>query len=151
MLRTLLLPVLAVAGVIVGVAMVVIGYPEANGTQTVLLELSSLPLSIAVAIGIVILDHRAVRPLGRRTQVVLLTGLGFSALGLVMMMWAYLSGPRELVHLGQLLVWMGLFAGLLVTIRRLPRRSFTSYHVVEREADGEGVGDLADSERTPSL
>ena len=151
MLRTLLLPALAVAGVILSVAMVVIGYPEANGTQTVLLELSSLPLSIAVAIGIVILDNRAVRRLGRRTQFVLLTGLGFIALGLVMMIRAYLPGPRELVHIGQLLVWMGLFAGLLVTIRRLPRRPFTSYRVVEREEDDEGVEDTADSERTPSL
>ncbi|HSK32167.1 MAG TPA: hypothetical protein VK903_01660 [Propionicimonas sp.] len=151
MLRTLFLPALAVAGVILGVAMVVIGYPEANGVQTVLLELSSLPLSFAVAIGIVILDHRAVRPLGRRTQAVLLTGLGFIALGLLTMMWAYLPGPRELVHIGQLLVWIGLFAGLLVTIRRLPRRRFTSYHVVERDADDEGVEDPADSEQTPSL
>jgi peptidoglycan/LPS O-acetylase OafA/YrhL len=149
--RTILLPALAVAGVIISVAMVVIGYPEANGTQTVLLELSSLPLSFAVAIGIVILDRRATRPLGRRTQVVLLTGLGFIALGLLMMMWAYLPGPREFVHIGQLLVWIGLFAGLLVTIRRLPRRPFTSYHVVERDEDDEDVEDPADPGRTPSL
>ena len=151
MLRTLLLPAFAVAGVIVSVAMVLIGYPEANGTQTVLLELSSLPLSVSVAIGIVILDHRAVGPLGRRTRVVLLTGLGFIALGLLMMMWAYLPGPRELVHIGQLLVWIGLFVGLLVTVRRLPRRRFTSYHVVEREEDDRGVGDRADSGQAPSL
>jgi hypothetical protein len=150
-LRTVLLPALAVAGVIVSVAMVVIGYPEANGIQTVLLELSSLPLSFAVAVGIVILDRRAVRPLGRRTQVVLLTGLGFIALGLLMMMWAYLPGPRELVHIGQLLVWIGLFAGLLVTIRRLPRRPFTSYHVIERDTDDEDVEDPADPGQAPSL
>jgi peptidoglycan/LPS O-acetylase OafA/YrhL len=150
-LRTILLPALAVAGVIVSVAMVVIGYPEANGVQTVLLELSSLPLSFAVAVGIVILDRRAVRPLGRRTRRVLLTGLGFIALGLLMMMWAYLPGPRELVHVGQLLVWIGLFAGLLVTIRRLPRRRFTSYHVVERDTGDEGAEDPADSGQTPSL
>ena len=151
MSRTLLLPALAVAGVILGVAMVVIGYPEASTTQTVLLQLSSLPLSIAVAIGIVILDRLAVGPLGRRTRAVLLTGLGFIALGLVMMMWAYLPGPRELVHIGQSLVWIGLFAGLLVTIRRLPRRRITSYRVVEREEDDRGVGDRADSGQAPSL
>jgi hypothetical protein len=150
-LRTAFLPALAVAGVILSVAMVVIGYPEANGIQTVLLELSSLPLSFAVAIGIVILDRRAERPLGRRTQVVLLTGLGFIALGLLMMMWAYLPGPRELVHIGQLLVWIGLFAGLLVTIRRLPRRRFTSYHVVERDDEEEDAEDPADPEERPSL
>ncbi len=151
MLRTVLLPALAVAGVIVSVAMVVIGYPEANAVQSVLLELSSLPLSFAVAVGILILGRKVERPLGRRTQVVLFIGLGLIALGLLVMMWAYLPGPRELVHLGQLLVWLGLFANLLVTIRRLPRRRFSHYHVVEREEDDEGVEDPADSGQTPSL
>jgi hypothetical protein len=144
-LRTLVLPALAVAGVIVSIAMVVIGYPEANAIQTVLLELSSLPLSFAVAVGIVILGHRVERPLGRRTRAVLLTGLGLIALGVVLMIWAYLPGPRELVHLGQILVWLGLLAALLVTIRRLPRRRFTSYHVIDDEADDEGVEEPADS------
>jgi len=150
-LRTVLLPALAVAGVIVSVAMVVIGYPEANAVQSVLLELSSLPLSFAVAVGILILGRKVERPLGRRTQVVLFVGLGLIALGLLVMMWAYLPGPRELVHLGQLLVWLGLFANLLVTIRRLPRHRFSDYHVVEREEDDEGVEDPADSGQTPSL
>ena len=119
--------------------------------QTVLLELSSLPLSFAVAVGIVILDRRAERPLGRRTRRVLLAGLGSVALGLLMMMWAYLPGPRELVHVGQSLVWIGLFAALLVAIRRLPRRRFTSYHVVEEDDEDGAVEDPADSEQTPSL
>ena len=151
MFRTLLLPALAVAGVIVGVAMVVIGYPEANGVQSVLLELSSLPLSFAVAVGIVILGRRADRPLGRRTRAVLLTGLGLVALGLVLVMWAYLPGPRELVQLGQTLVWLGLFAALLVTIRRLPSRRFSSYHVIERDEEDEDEEDPADSDDAPSL
>ena len=151
MLRTLALPALAVAGVIVSVAMVVIGYPEANAVQTVLLELSSLPLSFAVAVGIVILGRRVDRPLGRRTRMVLLAGLGFITLGMIMMIRAYLPGPRELVHIGQLLVWVGLLAALLVTIRRLPRRRISRYHVVERDEDDEGVEDPADSDQTPSL
>lgn len=151
MLRTVLLLALAVAGVIVGVAMVVIGYPEANAVQSVLLELSSLPLSFAVAVGILILGRKVERPLGRRTQIVLFIGLGLIALGLLVMMWAYLPGPRELVHLGQLLVWLGLFANLLVTIRRLPTRRFSHYHVVEREEDDEDVEDPGDSGQTPSL
>ena len=151
MLRTLALPALAVAGVIVSVAMVVIGYPEANAVQTVLLELSSLPLSFAVAVGIVILGRRVDRPLGRRTRMVLLAGLGLIALGMIVMIWAYLPGPRELVHIGQLLVWVGLLAALLVTIRRLPRRRISRYHVVERDEDDEGVEDPADSDQTPSL
>lgn len=151
MLRTLVLPALAVAGVIVSVAMVVIGYPEANALQSVLLELSSLPLSFAVAVGIVMLGHRVERALGKRTRVVLLTGLALIALGVLLMIWAYLPGPRDLVHVGQVLVWLGLLAALLVTIRRLPPRRYTSYHVIESEADGEDVEEPADSGKTPSL
>ena len=148
MLRTLVLSAVAVAGVIVSVAMVVIGYPEANGVQTVLLELSSLPLSVAVAVGIVILGRRVERHFGQRTRIVLLAGLGFIALGVMMMIWAYLPGPRELVHVGQLLVWIGLLAALLATIRRLPRRRFSRYHVVEGD---EGVDDPTDPEHAASL
>lgn len=151
MLRTLVLSAVAVAGVIVSVAMVVIGYPEANGVQTVLLELSSLPLSVAVAVGIVILGRRVERHLGQRTRIVLLAGLGFIALGVMMMIWAYLPGPRELVHVGQLLVWIGLLAALLATIRRLPRRRFSRYHVVEGDEDDEGVDDPTDPEHAASL
>ncbi|MGV8907883.1 MAG: hypothetical protein ACOH1Y_02795 [Propionicimonas sp.] len=151
MVRTLVLPALAVAGVIVSVAMVVIGYPEANAIQTVLLELSSLPLSFAVAVGIVMLGHRIQGSLGRRKRAVLLTGLGLIALGLMLMIWAYLPGPRDLVHLGQVLVWIGLLAALLVTIRRLPRRRFTSYHVIDDEADGEGAEEPLTTDQTPSL
>jgi hypothetical protein len=150
-LRTLVLPAFAVAGVIVSVAMVVIGFPEANAVQSVLLELSSLPLSFSVAVGIVILDRRATGPLGRRSRVVLLSGLGLIALGLVLIMWAYLPGPRELVHLGQLLIWLGLLAALLVTIRRLPRRRFSSYHVVETDDGAGDEEDPTDPERAASL
>ncbi|MCC6497316.1 MAG: hypothetical protein IT193_13770 [Propionibacteriaceae bacterium] len=149
--RTLVLPVLAVAGVLVGVAMVLIGLPEANPAQSVLLELSSLPLSFSLAVGIVMLQRRTVRPIGRRTRVVLLAGLGLVTLGLLLMMWAYLPGPRELVHFGQLLVWIGLLAALLVVIRRLPRQVHSSYHVVEADDAGAGVGDPADQEQRPSL
>ena len=150
-LRTLVLPALAVAGVIVSVAMVVIGYPEANAVQTVLLELSSLPLSFALAVGIVIIGQRVENPLGRRARRVLLTGLALIALGVVLMIWAYLPGPRDLVHAGQALIWLGLLAALLITIRRLPRRRFTSYHVLEDNLDDEGAEEPADPDQTPSL
>ena len=145
-----MLPALAFAGVLFGVAMVVIGYPEAKPVQSVLLELSSLPLSFSVAVGVVMLSRRAERPLGKRTRAVLLTGLGLVALGLLLMMWAYLPGPRELVHVGQIAIWLGLFAALLVAMKRLPRRRFTSYHVTE-EDDEEDVEDRADSRDAPSL
>ena len=150
-LRTLVLPALAVAGVIVSVAMVVIGYPEANAVQTVLLELSSLPLSFALAVGIVIIGQRVENPLGQRTRTVLITGLALIALGVLLMIWAYLPGPRDLVHAGQALIWLGLLAALLVTIRRLPRRRLASYHVLEDDLDDEGVEEPADPDQTPSL
>jgi hypothetical protein len=150
-LRALVLPALAVAGVIVSVAMVVIGYPEANGTQTVLLELSSLPLSFSVAVGIVMLGQRAARPLGKRTQVALLTGLSLVALGLLVIMWAYLPGPRDLVHVGQVLIWLGLLGALLVAIRRLPRQRTSRYHVIADDEEDAGSQDPADSEDAASL
>ncbi len=131
--------------------MVLIGLPESNPVQSVLLELSSLPLSFAVAVGIVILQRRTVRPMGRRTRVVLLTGLALIALGLLLMIWAYLPGPRGLVHTGQLLIWLGLLAALLVVIRRLPRRVHSSYHVLESDDEAAGVGDPADRDQAPSL
>lgn len=139
------------AGVIVSVAMVVLGLPEANAVQTVLLELSSLPLSFSVSVGIVMLAHRAVRPIGRRSRVVFRTGLGLVALGLLLMFWAYLPGPRDLVHSGQLSVWLGLLAVLFVMIRRLPKQQHSSYHVVEGDDAEPGIEDAADREQTPSL
>lgn len=149
--RFLVLPALAVAGVLVSVAMVVIGLPEANPTQSVLLELSSLPLSFSVAMGIVMLQRRALAPLGRRARVVLQMGLALVALGLLLMVWAYLPGPRGLVQAGQLLVWLGLLAALLVMIRRLPRRQHSTYHVVGRDDADAAVGIPADGDQEPSL
>jgi hypothetical protein len=150
-LRILVLPALAVAGVFVSVAMVVIGLPEANAMQSVLLELSSLPLSFSVAVGIVLLQQRAVRPMGRRSRMVFQSGLALVALGLVLMFWAYLPGPRGLVHTGQLVVWIGLLAALVMVIRRLPRRRHSTYHVVERDNGEAALEDPADREQTPSL
>ncbi|MGC3994153.1 MAG: hypothetical protein QM779_08625 [Propionicimonas sp.] len=128
-----LLPAVALAGVLVSVCFVVIGLPEANPVQSVLLELSSLPLSVSVGVGILMLHRRADRPVGPRSRVVLAAGGAAVAFGLVMMAWAYLAGPRDLVHNGQLLVWLGLLAGLIVMIRRQPRQRVTRFHLDESD------------------
>lgn len=138
--RSVLLAAVALAGVIVSVAMVVLGLPEANPVQSVLLELSSLPLSVAVAAGLGILQQRAVRQPGRRSLRVLLAAAVAVIVGLVLVGWAYAFGPREVVHTGQLLIWLGLFAGLVVLVRLQPRRRHTSYRI-EEEPDEAEVAD----------
>ena len=67
MVTRVVLPAVALAGVLVSVAMVLLGLPEATPAQSVLLELSSLPLSGSVAVGVVLLHLRASRPVGRRS------------------------------------------------------------------------------------
>lgn len=146
-LRTIALAAVAVAGVLVSVAMVLVGLPEATAAQSVLLELSALPLSISVAACVAILHLRADKPIGRRSRAVLAAGTGVGAFGLVLMAWAYLVGPRDLVHTGQVLVWLGLLAALVVMIRRQPRQRMTRFHVREDEDENPS----ADPEQTPSL
>lgn len=149
--RTIVLAAVAVAGVLVSVAMVVTGLPEATTAQSVLLELSSLPLSVSVGAGVLILHRRAARPVGPRSRVVLVAGAVLGALGLALMALAYLSGPRDLVHTGQALVWLGLLAALLVMIRRQPRRRSTRFHVPESSDEDGPVEASADPGPTPSL
>ncbi len=149
--QTVALAAVAVAGVLVSVAMVLVGLPEATPAQSVLLELSALPLSVSVGAGVLILHRRATRPIGDRSRRALVAGGAVGALGLLLMAWAYLGGPRDLVHTGQVLVWLGLLAALLVMIRRQPRRRITRFHVPE-EADEGGLDEAqADRRQTPSL
>jgi hypothetical protein len=148
-LSRVILAAAAVAGVVVSVAFVVLGLPEASPAQSVLLELSSLPLSGSVAAGLVLLHRRAERPVGARSRVVLAGGAAAVAFGLVLMGWAYAVGPRDLVHTGQLLVWLGLLAALLVMVRRLPRRRAVRYRILGDE-DADGLAHLVDDPRGPS-
>lgn len=149
--QTIALAAVAVAGVLVSVAMVLVGLPEATPAQSVLLELSALPLSVSVGAGVLILHLRATRPIGPRSRRALVAGGAVGALGLLLMAWAYLRGPRDLVHAGQVLVWLGLLAALLVMIRRQPRRRITHFHVPD-EAEEDGPEEAqADRRQTPSL
>jgi hypothetical protein len=149
--QTIALAAVAVAGVLVSVAMVLVGLPEATPAQSVLLELSALPLSVSVGAGVLILHLRATRPIGARSRRALVAGGAVGAVGLLLMAWAYLGGPRDVVHVGQVLVWLGLLAALLVMIRRQPRRRITHFHVPD-EADEDGPEEhQADRRQTPSL
>jgi peptidoglycan/LPS O-acetylase OafA/YrhL len=147
----LVLPAVALAGVVASVAMVLAGLPEATPAQSVLLELSSLPLSASVAAGILLLHRSASRPVGPRSRRVLAGAGAALGFGLVLMLWAYLVGPRGLVHSGQLLVWLGLVAALLVMIRRQPRRRATRFSLLDAAADADPEDDSADPELKPSL
>lgn len=115
--RIVMLGVIAGFGTLLSVIMVLLGLPEQTATQEVLLELSALPLSVALAAGDLILLERAVRHPGPRGRRVLLGGSLLSAVGLVLVALAYLTGPRGLVQFGQLLIFLGLGAVLLVAIR----------------------------------
>lgn len=130
------LPFIAVGGVVTGVAMVAVGLPEATPLQSVLLELSSVPLSVAVAAGIAILRRRADREPGPRSVQVLAGGGAAIAFGVVLMVWAYAVGPRTVVHAGQALVWLGLLALLLVVLRLQPRRRFARYTLPDQDPSG---------------
>lgn len=146
--RSLVLATLALAGVIVSVAMVLLGLPEANPVQSVLLELSALPLSVAVGIGVWMLHERADGPIPRRSRVVLMVSSGLVALGLLLIGWAYVIGPRDVVHAGQGLVWLGLFAALVVMVQRQPRNRTTRFELTDdADADAEDEDDAhADAE-----
>ncbi len=146
-----LLSAVAVAGVLAGVAMVLIGLPEATPAQTVLLELSALPMSVSVGAGIVLLHRSAGLPLGRRSRAVVMVGGGGVAFGLVMMLWAYAFGPRSFVHAGQVLVWLGLLAMLLVMLRRRRTQRYTRFSLLADDEPGDDDDASADRDRTPSL
>lgn len=143
MLRWTTLLIVIVAGVATSVAMILVGLPETNAAQTVLLELCALPLSVSIGCGIVLAWQRvAVKP-GPRSLLVLRISGGLAGLGLVMMLAAYVVGPRDLVHVGQLLVMLGLLAGLLVVLRLQPR-SATEWFDLSEIADDieESVADV---------
>ena len=129
--RSLRQAVFALAGVFVSVAMVLLGLPETNPAQSVLLELSSLPLSVAVGIGVWMLHERADRPLGPRSLRALLVGAAAVGSGLLLMVWAYAFGPRGVVHAGQGLIWLGLFAAMVVMVRRQPRARATRFELAD--------------------
>lgn len=136
--------VIAVAGVLAGIIMVVIGLPEATAVQSVLLELAMAPISVSLAAALGLLALRA-RPAGRRSRLVLAGAgvVGFA--GVTTMILAYAVGPRPLVHLGQALVLVALLAALLVELRLQPARRRMWFELpAEPEADQPDRAESAD-------
>jgi|GEM_PF-2870486 len=126
----------AVAGVAVSMAMVVIGLPETTETQSVLLELAMLPISVSLAAVLGTLAQRA-RPAGRRSRR-LLAGAGvLGCAGLATMGLAYLTAPRTLVHLGQALLLVGLLVALLVELRLQPARRRSWFELPPEAGDAD--------------
>jgi len=130
--RSWIVAALAVAAVAVGVGMVLLGLPEATPTQTVLLELSSLPLSAALALGVWTVAGR-LRPWSPVTRWALTAAGVAVATGLGLIATAYLAGPRTLVHLGQTVVWLSLLAAMLYVIARSPRRQASRFRLIEED------------------
>lgn len=123
---------LALAGVAVGVGMIILGLPEATPAQTTLLELSSLPLSAALGLGVAQLATR-VRPLTAVTRRVLIASSVGVLVGLGVILAAYAVGPRSWVHIGQLVIWLALFAALIAVVSQLPRRGSTPFELEEED------------------
>lgn len=140
---------LVLLGVVVSVSMIVLGWPEENPAQIVLLELASLPLQAAVGVGLWYLSHRML-PLGRRGRVAGWIAAGLAVAGLGLVGAAYL-GPRGLVHPGLALIWTGLLLAMVLVVTHLPRRRMRELFRVlpDDEEDEDTPGDDESSAGTP--
>lgn len=116
--------------VIASVTMIILGLPEATLLQRRMLELSSVPLSGAVALAVVHLGQRCL-PLRPATRLVLrLTG-GLAAGGVLLMLASYLAAAPPLVHLGQAMLWSGLGFALVQVTLALPRPAGRTFELEE--------------------
>lgn len=147
--RSWIIAALAVAGVGTTVGMVLLGWPEANPGQVVLLELAAVPVQLSVALGLWHLHRLGTRPSAGASRALGVLA-GVSGIGLLLVLLAYLTGPRGLAHLGQSVVWLALLAGLVVIVRRLPRPRFAHTRFIaddeHRTPDGATNGALFDGE-----
>jgi len=132
--RIRLLSVVVALGVLTSIVLVVVGLSEATPAQQVALELSALPLSISLAAGDAILLSTGSRHPGPRGRMVVAGGAGISLLGLLLMVFAYVTGPRGMVHLGQFLVFVGLLLVLFVGMG-MQRSKTEWFHLEEVEDD----------------
>lgn len=110
------LVIIAILGVALSVALTIFGFPEATASQQLSLELSALPLSVSLAAGNLFLLGRAQRTPAKKTRAFLIGSGALSGFGLVLMLLAYLTGPRSMVQFGQFLVFVGLLVVLLIAI-----------------------------------
>lgn len=142
-----LVTVVVLSGVLVLVAVVMIGFglPEQTLLQRRLLQLYSVPLSGALALGVVHVAGRLPSLTGP-TRVVLAVAAAASVLGVAAMAAGLLTGLDTLVPLGQAVMWLSLGSALLWLVSRLPRRSEGRRTFGLRPIDDETDGDLDDDD-----
>lgn len=132
--RTVQLSFVTIIAVALSIALIVFGLPEQTPAQTLALELGSLPLSVALAAGDLMLLDRAKRQPSTGARRGLIGGGVVSAIGLALMAFAYLTGPRGLVQFGQFVVFVGLLIVLLIAIS-LQVSSETEWFHLDEVAD----------------
>lgn len=108
--------------VLVAVVMIAVGLPEQTLLQRRLLQLYSVPLSGALALGVVHVAGRLPSITGT-TRVVLIVAAAASVLGVAAMAAGLLTGLDALIPLGQAVMWLGLGSALLWLVSQLPRRT----------------------------
>lgn len=119
---TLTVGVLCGVLVVAAVVMIALGLPEQTLLQQRLLQLYSVPLSGALALGVV---HAASRlpSLTAATRVVLAVAAAASALGVAGMAAGVLLGLDVLLPAAQAIIWLSLGFALLWLVGQVPRRS----------------------------
>ncbi len=119
-----LITVVVLSGVLVlaAVVMIAVGLPEQTLLQQRLLQLYSVPLSGALALGVVHVAGRLPSLTGT-TRVVLVVAAVATTLGVAAMAVGLLTGLDALIPLGQAAMWLSLGSALLWLVSRLPRRS----------------------------
>lgn len=134
---TLTVAVLSSVLVLAAVLMIAIGLPERTLLQQRLLQLYSVPLSGALALGVVHLAGRLPR-LERATRIVLGVTAAAGALGVAGMAVGLLAGPEALIPASQAIMWLSLGFALLWLVARLPRRAGRARTFGLRPIDDEG-------------
>lgn len=119
---TLTLGVLCALLVGVAVLMIAAGLPEQTLLQQRLLQLYSVPLSGALALGVVHLAGK-LSSLNTATRVVLGVAAAACLLGVAGMAVGLLLGMDGLLPAAQAVMWLGLGFALLWLVAQLPRRT----------------------------
>lgn len=117
---TLTVSVLCGVLVLLAVVMIAVGLPEQTLLQQRLLQLYSVPLSGALALGVVHLAGR-LPGLDRATRIVLAVAAAVTALGVAAMAVGLLIGLDALLPLAQAAMWLSLGFALLWLVGQLPR------------------------------
>lgn len=123
--------------VLLAVVMIAVGLPEQTLLQQRLLQLYSVPVSGALALGVVHLAGR-LPGLDRGSRIVLVASATVTALGVAVMAVGLLTGQDGLLPLAQAAMWLCLGFALLWLVGRLPRRTGSRRTFGLRPIDDEG-------------